>query len=597
MEPARFAVGIDLGTTNCTLAWAALDDDGAGPEVLEIPQLVASGEVAAQLQLPSFLYLPVEAELGGKAMALPWDAERPLAVGAYARDRGSQVPGRVIASAKSWLCHGGVDRHGAILPWGAVDDVALMSPVAAAAHYLQHLREAWDQVHPDAALASQDLVVTVPASFDAVARGLTEEAVQQAGLGEHFTLLEEPQSAFYAWLAAQGPAWRDQVHVGDLILVCDIGGGTTDFSLIAVTEAKGSLELQRLAVGDHILLGGDNMDLALAYSLKAELEQQGKTIDDWQLAAMTHGCRTAKEALLQDPGREGYPVVVPSRGRKLIGGTLSTELSRARLTEILVEGFFPEVTSDARPLAPRRSGLTTLGLPYASDAAVTRHLAAFLGRQIDAGAGHGTGTFRHPTAVLFNGGVTKAEPLCQRIVQVLDRWLQADGAGTVRVLAGAQPDLAVARGAAYYAGVRRGRGVRIRGGTARAYYVGIERAELAVPGIPPRFDAICVAPFGMEEGSEAELPIELGLVVGESAAFRFFASSTRRGDQIASQARPEGDDVEELASVEAMLEGEAGRAVPVRLHSRVTEVGTLELAAVETVSGRRHRLEFNIRVE
>ncbi len=567
--------------------------------MLELPQVVSSGEVASDSQLASFMYLPVAAEQSGGAFALPWDAACDHAVGSFARERGAQTPGRVVASAKSWLCHAGVDRRGNILPWDGAEDLSKLSPVDATARYLGHLREAWDHSHPDAPLAEQDLVVTVPASFDAVARGLTEEAVQQAGLSENFTLLEEPQAAFYAWLAALGSDWRKRVELGDLILVCDIGGGTTDFSLIAVTEEEGSLALQRVAVGEHILLGGDNMDLALAYGLKARLEQDGKSIDDWQLRAMMHGCRTAKEALLREPERSSYPVSVPSRGRKLIGGTLSAELTREQLDATLLDGFFPEVAADARPQAPRRTGLQTLGLPFASDAAVTRHLAAFLGKHRDGieGVQLSAGALIHPSAVLFNGGVTHAAPICQRLVEVLDSWLLADGAQPVRVLAGAEPDLAVARGAASYARVRRGHGVRIKGGTARSYYVGIERTELAVPGVAPRVDAICVAPFGLEEGSEVELPQELGLVVGETAAFRFFSSTSRRSDAVASQVDPGGDEVEELPPIETALEGDPGQTVPVRLQARVTELGTLELAAVETQGGRRHRLEFNIRVE
>jgi len=594
-----FALGVDLGTTNSLVASTDLAQERPEPpQIEEVDQVLSPGEVGTTPQLPSFLFLPTEAELKPGAFTLPWGDPGACAAGVYARTRAAQVPARVIASAKSWLCNPHVDRRAAILPWQAPDDVDKLSPVEAATRYLAHLRAAWDHAHPAAPMEAQEIVITVPASFDAVARSLTEEAARQALPGASFTLLEEPQAALYAWLASAESSWRKQVSVGDVILVCDIGGGTTDFSLIEVREEAGSVALHRVAVGDHILLGGDNMDLALAYRLKAKLEAQKKSIDDWQLRALTHGCRQAKEQLLAKPKQAKAAIAVPGRGSKLVGGTLRTELTRDELDETLLDGFFPPVAADARPQT-RQVALTTLGLPYAADAAVTRHLAAFLGRHRDqtASGDDAAGSFRHPTAVLFNGGVSKAAPLRERVVEVLDGWLAVEGAQPVKLLAGADPDLAVAQGAAYYGRVRQGRGVRIRGGTARAYYVGIERAELAVPGVPPRLDAICVAPFGMEEGTEVELPQELGLVKGEAVSFRFFASPTRRDDGVSDVADPDAEQIEELPPIEAQIEGENAETVPVRISARVTEVGTLELAAVESASGERHRLEFNIRVE
>ncbi|MBI2894268.1 MAG: Hsp70 family protein [Deltaproteobacteria bacterium] len=595
---ASFAVGIDLGTTHCAMASVPLTGDEVAPIPTALPQVVRSSELEARPLLPSFLYMPSEVELPKGALALPWDAKRAFAVGVFARDQGARVPARVVSSAKSWLCHPNVDRRAAILPWGSPAEVPKVSPVEAAARYLTHLREVWDAEHPGAPLATQDLVVTVPASFDAVARDLTVEASELAGLAWRLTLLEEPQAALYAWVSGTA-SWRKQVGVGEIILVCDVGGGTTDLSLIAVGEEGGSLELHRVAVGDHILLGGDNMDLALAYAMKAKIEAKGPTLDDWQLRSLTYACRAAKEALWNDPKLAKAPIVIPGRGSKLVGGAIKTDLDRAELGATLTDGFFPAVAAADRPASARRTGLTALGLPYASDPAVTRHLAEFLGRQELGGATLPPGveargrTFLHPTAILFNGGVMKADVLRTRIVDVLNDWLAADGGQPVKVLAGADPDLAVARGAAYYGRVRTGRGVRIRGGTARAYYVGIERAELAVPGIPPRVDAVCIAPFGMEEGTSFELPQELGLVVGEPATFRFFASSTRREDTAGSVVDPAA--LEELPPIETTLEGEAGKALPVHLGSRVTEVGTLELSAAERASKRRWKLEFDVR--
>jgi hypothetical protein len=419
-------------------------------------------------------------------------------------------------------------------------------------------------------------------------------------------LLEEPQAALYAWVDAMGDRWRKLVHPGDLILVVDVGGGTTDFSLIAVVDRQGDLGLDRVAVGDHILLGGDNMDLALAHVMERKLAAAGKKLDRWQLVALGHGARQAKEALFADPSKRSMPVSVPGRGSSLIGGALRTELTRDELVSSLVEGFFPDVPSTSRPTVARRTALTTLGLPYAADPAVTKHLAAFLGRQregLDAArapvpklAGK---AILHPTAILFNGGVMKAHELKDRVLQVVRAWVAAEGGTVPRELPGVDLDLAVARGAATFGRVRAGRGIRIRGGTARAYYVGVETAMPAVPGLPPPVEALCVAPMGMEEGTSAELPAkELGVVVGEPARFRFFASSTRRGDAPGSVVEREAD-LDELPEIETTLPaeaGEAGQVVPVTLRASVTDVGTLRLECVDA-KGRAWKVEFDVRGE
>ncbi|HKT97278.1 MAG TPA: Hsp70 family protein, partial [Paraburkholderia sp.] len=424
------------------------------------------------------------------------------------------------------------------------------------------------------------------------------------------TLLEEPQAALYSWIQKSGGAWRKEVKVGDIILVVDVGGGTTDLSLIAVVEREGNLELHRVAVGEHILLGGDNMDLALAHVVARKLAAQGTQADPWQLRALTYACRSAKETLLSDPSVETVPLVVPSRGSKLIGGSIRTELTRTELTQIILEGFFPQVDAAARPVTRARAGLTQLGLPYAQDAGVTRHLAAFLGRQLGAlaelegftpASGQtGNASFLHPTAVLFNGGVFKSPLLSGRVLEILNGWLAAEGASAARLLGGADLDLAVARGAAYYGYVKRGKGVRIRGGTARAYYVAIESAMPAVPGLEPPVSALCVAPFGMEEGTDAALPPqEFGLVVGEPVHFRFFGSSVRRQDQVGTLLDYwSAEELQELEEIQATLPSEGrtpGEVVPVRLHARVTEAGTLELEAVPSGSNERWKVEFDVR--
>jgi molecular chaperone DnaK (HSP70) len=505
----RYSVGIDLGTTHCVLSYAELNkyEDQIQQQVMEIPQLSSPGVVENKKQLPSFMYLAHEAEIAAGDKALPWNANSAELVGSVARNLGSKTPIRLVASAKSWLCHAGVDCKQPILPSEAPEEVERVSPFEATCAYLAHMKSAWEHAHPDAPLEDQDLVITVPASFDPAARELTVEAARSLGLYQA-QLLEEPQSALYSWIDNSEGSWRDQVGVGDIILVVDVGGGTTDLSLIAVTEERGNLELTRLAVGDHILLGGDNMDLALAYTIKAKVEQQsGKRLEAWQIQALTHACRDAKEKIFTDDDLDSVPLVVPSRGSALIGGTLRTELTREEVDQVLVEGFLPIVEVSERPISRPRSGLRSKGLPYAQDAGISRHLAAFLAKQINATEELDNftipddATFIHPTAVLLNGGVFKAPVLAERLMSIINRWLTSELAPDARLLSGVDLDLAVARGAAYYGFVRKGKGVRIKGGTAASYYVGVESAMPAVPGMPAEIEALCIAPFGMEEGT------------------------------------------------------------------------------------------------
>lgn len=600
---SRFAVGIDLGTTNSVVSYIDLQQEGA-PEnpVLPIPQLVQPGVVESRGQLPSFLYLPHETEVPAQALVLPWGESPNGVVGAIARHLGSKTPLRLVASAKSWLCHGGVDRRAGFLPLNAPDDLAKVSPLQATKAYLQHLQRAWNQQFPEHPLEQQEVTLTVPASFDPAARDLTVEAARAVGLHQ-LTLLEEPQAALYSWVKASGDEWRQQVKVGDVILVVDVGGGTTDLSLIAVTEEEGNLQLNRIAVGDHILLGGDNMDLALAYRLKAKLDAEGKALQSWQIQALTHGCRDAKEALLGGDDVQTVPIVVPSRGSRLLGATLRTELTRDEVSQTLVDGFFPQVPIHEQPRQAMRAALAQLGLPYAADAGITRHLAAFLCRQAQSGDalfGHSADDFIKPTAVLFNGGVLKAPHLEQRLLSVINGWLEQAGAAPARLLDGADLDLAVARGAAYYGFVRKGNGVRIRGGIANAYYVGIESTMPAVPGMEPPLQALCVAPFGMEEGSASEPgAAEFGLVVGEPVQFRFYGSNVRRDDQAGVLLEDwEPGELEELPPIQATLPVEdrrAGDLVPVRLAARVTELGTLCLEAIPRDGSQRWRVEFDVR--
>jgi hypothetical protein len=600
----RFIVGIDLGTTNCALAAVSAEpgEDGPPIQVREVPQLVNPHEVAARSLLPSFLYLPSEVDFPAGSLALPWTNGRPGIVGELARKRGAENPVRLVASAKSWLSYGAANRSGAILPWGAPEEVQKISPVDASAAYLRHLRDAWNH-QSGGRLEEEDVLLTVPASFDEEARVLTVRAAEDAGLG-HVTLLEEPQAAFYAWIAEQGDRWRRRVRVGDLVLVCDVGGGTTDFSLIAVSEEGGELRLERVAVGEHILLGGDNMDLALARVLQVRLEEQGHKVDTWQLHGLWHQARLAKEALFGDPSLTSHPVTLLGRGSKLIGGAIRTEVTADDLRAVLLDGFLPRVASDAMPARQRRVGFQELGLPYAADAAITRQLARFLRQPLAASATsvvrRGPGGLACPTHVLFNGGVMKAAALRERIVDVLSGWLVEEGFGPLapeHVLDAPDLDHAVARGAAYYGRARAGRGVRIRSGAARSYYIGIESAMPAVPGMAAPLKALCVVPFGMEEGTSAAIDREFGLIVGEPAEFRFLSSGTRKSDAPGTLVDDWGDEIDELSPLEVTLslDGRDDTVLPVTLESRVTEVGTLELWCVSRDEGHRWKLELNIR--
>ncbi|PCJ18655.1 MAG: hypothetical protein COB04_07005 [Gammaproteobacteria bacterium] len=617
---ARYAVGIDLGTTHCVLAWRALDQEApeTAIEVLPITQLGSPGSVVESQQLASLMYLTHPNELSEQALSLPWNSNsnsnvtgslnQPL--GSIAQNLGAKTPIRLVSSAKSWLGHTGVDCKEAFLPLDSVDEIDKVSPYEATVAYLCHLKNAWQHRFPDAPLAQQKLTITVPASFDPKARELTAEAAQEAGLNQAI-LLEEPQAAFYSWVFDNADTWRDQVQLGDVILVVDVGGGTTDLSLIEVKEDSGELSLERLAVGEHILLGGDNMDLALAYQVKAKVEAQGKTLEMWQINALTHGCRAAKEALLTDTDLQTVPIVVPSRGSRMMGGGLRAELTRDEVITALVEGFFPKAAVDEVPRSRPRSALSKKSLPFAQDAGITRHLAKFLSSQAPENAtafsndplgvnGNNPPAFLKPTAVLFNGGVFKAPILAQRVGENLNRWLEESARPAIKHLSSADLDYAVARGAAYYGTVREGNGVRIKGGTACAYYVGIESAMPAVPGMEPPLQAFCIAPFGLEEGSSAaNSPEEFALLTGQSVEFRFFASKTRRDDQVGTVLESWSDDeLMELPPISAKLDdltGASGQGVTVTLQAGVTEVGTLKLEAVEVQGQRRWKIEFDVR--
>jgi molecular chaperone DnaK (HSP70) len=591
----RYLIGIDLGTTNSALAYVDLQRrPGSGRievQTFAIPQLVAPGELGKRPLLPSFLYVPGPHDLPARAVALPWDPNRNYAVGEFARNHGARVPGRLVTSAKSWLCHAGVDRTAALLPWAAPPDVPRISPVEASARYLQHLVESWNyemaRDRPEDRLEKQAVVLTVPASFDDVARNLTVEAARKAGL-ENLTLLEEPQAAFYCWLATHPPAEAGKLKPGSLCLVIDVGGGTSDFSLIRAAEQQGELAFVREAVGDHLLLGGDNMDLALAKAVETRLPSAGRP-DATQYAMLTQACRQAKEVLLGPNPPPSYTVTVMGRGRQVIGGALHATLTPDAVRRVLFEGFFPLVARDAEPVQGARVGLHEMGLPYVSDPAVSRHLAAFLQR-------HAAGAV--PTAVLFNGGVFQPAPLRDRLIEVLHQWYdEPQQPWQALVLTNPSLDLAVAWGAAQYAWLRHTGGRRIGGGIARSYYVGI-----ASDGAAPQAAAntvVCVVPQHLEEGKEVLLDKpQLELALGQPVAFPLYTSTVRGDDRAGDVLQLAPEQLLQLPPLHTVLRGgkrSGTKIVPVTLAARCTEIGTLELWCVATDGNNRWRLEFNVR--
>lgn len=586
---AQYVVGIDLGTTNSVVAYAPADAEFPEISLLPIPQLVSAGTIETRDHLPSFLYLAGNQDA---SFSLPWAKKRDYVVGEWALRQSAENPDRTVSGAKSWLAYSRVDRHQPILPWNAPAEIPKVSPVTASQRYLEHLVAAWGQQFPKAALAEQQVVLTVPASFDASARELTREAAIAAGLPPDFVLLEEPQAAVYSWLALAGERWRKLVKVGDTILVVDVGGGTTDLTLVNVSEDGGELQLQRIAVGNHLLVGGDNMDLALAHAAAARFAEKGTQLDPWQSVSLWHACRAAKESLLRDGGADQHPVAVLGRGRKLVGGTVTIDLDRKSTQELLLNGFLPQCDLQSVARKQRGSGFQQIGLPFEVETGITKHIAEFL-RQ------HSTAESPIiPTDVLLNGGVFKSPAISERLLQVLQSWFPETPPGP---LAGERDlDHAVARGAAYYAWAKDHGGVRIRGGTARSYYVGIETSGMAIPGVPRPLHALCVVPRGMEEGTAVDVnSAEFGLIVGEPAHFRFFSSATRKEDQPGDLLRQwTEDELTETDSLEATLpadESLAGTDVPVHFRSVITELGMFELWCVSANSDERWKLEFSVR--
>lgn len=595
MNP-KYSVGIDLGTTNCVMAVADLEAEKPEIRILPIEQITAPNQTEALSSLASFLYLPSEQEQQSRALTIADQASEEPVVGEYARRVSAEFPERSVAAAKSWLCYANVDRHSGLLPWGADEGVNKISPVTATQRILEHLVRNWQRAYPDHPLVEQHVTLTVPASFDMAARELTRQAALDAGLPDDFILLEEPQAAVYHWLEKTGDRWRRDMHEGDVLLVCDVGGGTTDLTLLQAEQEQGELVLRRLAVGEHLLVGGDNMDLALAHYAAERFREKGLKLNAWQSVSLWHACRKAKESLLAPEGKPRETISVLGRGSKLIGGTVSIEVEREAVQQLLVDGFFPICPRDAQPLRDPGSGFQEIGLPFESDTAVTRHVAQFVAVNSE----NATELFsENRLHLLLNGGVFKAPALRQRLSQVLSGWFErGDG---VYALGGPEDlDHAVARGAAYYGWSKQHGGVRIRGGTARSYYVGIESSGLAIPGMPRPLQAVCVVPFAMEEGTEADVPgREVGLVVGREVQFRFFASACRKEDKVGLTLRDwDEDELVETAPMRLKLpatEEQPEGFVPIRFHSKINELGIFELWCNSTRDNQRWKLEFNVR--
>lgn len=585
----KYTVGIDLGTTNTVVSYFETEAEQPEIKLLQVEQVVSAGVIEDRDQLPSFLYQPLEQERLENPSELPWENETWVG-GVYARDRGAEVPNRFVASAKSWLCQSGVDRKEAFLPFGSEEDVKKISPFEATCQYLRHIAGNWRKKMASS-LSDQAVIITVPASFDEQARKLTEEAAKSLGL-EQLTILEEPLAALYAWVSHQGDAWREEVDEGDVILVCDVGGGTSDFSLVTVNNESGNLGLERTAVGDHILLGGDNMDLALAYQAKAKMEEK-KKLTSWQLRGLWYQARKIKESVLSGKTSDATFTVLGTGLKKLIGGTLKAQFTFDEINKTLTEGFFPICGFEDHPQDAVRSGVKEIGLPYASDAAITKHLARFISRQANKEG------FRWPNRILFNGGVFNCEAMRDRVSDVINSWLSAMGQDVMQPLSYRSLDHAVALGASYYGWSRLGKGIRIRAGIPRSYYIEVESSMPAIPGFPAPKKACCIASFGMEEGSEEALKGEtFALRTGEPVQFTFLSSSMRQEDTSGVVLEDwDEDEIEKASTMEITLDAEPGMEspIPVQLGARVTEVGTLELYFENKSSGKRWSLEYQVR--
>ncbi|MFO7686873.1 MAG: Hsp70 family protein [Desulfobacterales bacterium] len=600
IEDRRFIIGIDLGTTNCAAAYVDLQEKKTAAQairIFKVPQLTGPGQVNRLPLLPSFLYIPGAYDIAEDAIVRLWKNQEKIFVGAYARDQGALVPDRLVSSAKSWLCHSNVDRRARILPWGAAAEIPKISPVAATAAYLEHIRMAWNSTWgPDESLhlENQLVVVTVPASFDEVARELTLEAAKTAGIPS-VVLLEEPLAAFYSWLMRNENNWRNHVQPGELILVCDVGGGTTDFTLIVLRDVEGRPRFERIAVGDHLILGGDNMDLALARQVEAQLTGAHRSMSTDRWKALSQQCRQAKEALLSGTAAN-FAITLMGAGSRLIAGTQRVDLDKAMVAEIVLEGFFPTENHASPQPASGRKGISEFGLPYEQEPAITRHMRRFLDRHQNDVARILQRPSAAPDLILYNGGALKPTEIQARLRMALKNW-SINREGGPRVLENPDLDLAVALGAAYYGLVKIGEGVRVGSGSPRAYYLGVTRLADGQPE-PRDHQVVCIVERGLEEGSAIRMEDRaFEVLTNQPVTFDIFSSSYRSGDR-------SGDIISldetftALPSLQTVVQfgkKSVQKAIPVKIEAEYTEVGTLALWCRSRISTHRWKLQFQLR--
>ncbi len=611
MKNSRFIIGIDLGTTNSTLSYIdTKSKDKSGTQVFAIPQLVDEGAVKNRNALPSFLYLPGEYELPAETTSLPWKKEMPHIVGEFARLQGNKVPANLVSSAKSWLCHNRVDREGPILPWGKDAAGKKVSPIEASAHYLRHMKDAWNFAMADGdknkLLENQQIIITIPASFDESARELTAEAAKMAGIDD-FTMVEEPQAAFYAWIASHADNWQELTGNGQLILVFDVGGGTTDFTLISINNEKGKPSFQRVAVGDHIMLGGDNMDLTLARRTEQALMGVDGKFDFNQWLSATYQCRTAKEDLLGDSQKESAPISILGKGRSVIGGARKTELTANEIKETIIDGFFKNVEAGEEVSRSRTAGLQELGLPFESDTAIMKHLSSFLRRHavnkdLPQIADNKSGLdIVRPDILLFNGGVFKSPVIREHASSTIKEWF-SDGAWSLNTLENDRFDQAVSIGAAYYGSVLRGEGERISGGIGKAYYIAVETSgDQTGSNIVNPLKLVCIVPRGVEEGEEIHLySPEFQVMTNSPVSFSLYSSSYRAGDKTGDIITAEKEEFIELPPVRTVLhygKKTGSLKIPVSLGVRLNEFGTLDVWCESKQTTHRWKLAFQLRME
>ena len=604
-----FIVGIDLGTTNCAVSYVDLraQDEQNPPQIqiFNVPQLTNESEIRRLPMLPSFLYIPGEYEISKQSIILPWGTQSDNFVGMFAREQGAKVPSRLVSSAKSWLCHDRVDRKAKILPWGDTIEVPRVSPVTASASYLDHIRKAWNDFHQeeDLYLEHQTVIVTVPASFDEVARDLTVESATMAGLKD-VILLEEPLAAFYSWLIDHEKDWHTHVRTDDLILVCDVGGGTSDFTLIALKEIDGNPGFERIAVGDHLILGGDNVDIELARNIESKTAGSGKklSLDRWK--SLCNQCRQAKEDILNHEV-ETKRITLMGQGSQLIAGTISATLTTREVEESVLHNFFPileqnEVMADAIPF-DETTHISEFGLPFESDIAITRHLARFLKRHEPEVKRTLNKDNAMPDFILFNGGSLKPTVIQERIVQVISQMMGSTHPAPeqkVQALENKSFDLAVARGAAYYGLVKIGQGVRVGSGSARGYYLGVNEKGADQEIQADIKKAICLVERGVSEGSKIELTQnEFEVLANQPVMFELFSSSFRSGDSIGDFIEID-DSLTRLPSLKTVIQyGKKGEKtkIPVHMEAEYTEVGTLAIWCRSLISPHTWRLQFDLR--